>query len=132
LHDQAFLDFLNFASGIAVAGPVKRTGAIGFDFGIGWRGDLIEHMGGDLASDTQDSLQHIYYSEYRPKIEAMDREYRGNADRIIRADQILPEFQKLFLFLKEKRPYDFKEFVHTLFNGTPNYSKSRLKSALEI
>ena len=86
-----------------------------------WRtGDLIEHMGGDSTSDTKDSLQHIYYSEYRPKIEAMDREYR---DKTV----FLSTFEKQKRYLKENTPYDFFKFA-PLF-GSATYSRAQ---ALEI
>jgi Ca2+-binding EF-hand superfamily protein len=86
-----------------------------------WRtGDLIEHMRGDSASDTKDSLRHIYYSEYRPKLEAMDREYR---DKTV----FLSTFEKQKQYLKDKKPYDFFEFTQ-LF-GSATYSKAQ---ALEI
>ena len=76
-----------------------------------WRiGDLVERMGGDSVSDTKDSLQHLYYSEYRPKLEAMDREYR---DKMVAGRQNDAAFEKQKQYLKDNTPYNFAQFVGT-------------------
>lgn len=95
---------------------------------LDWRtGDLVSAMTGNgIASDTKDSLQRLYYSEYRPKIEAMDQEYRT---KTVQAGQFLSVFEKQKQYLKENKPYDFFEFAHTFLEGAPNYSKAQ---ALEI
>ena len=84
-----------------------------------WRtGDLVERMGGGFASDAKDSLQHLYYSEYRPKLEGMDREYRENADKLIRGDKFLPTFEKQKAYLRQNTPYDFFKFVNLFLEKT--------------
>ncbi|MGA3282840.1 MAG: EF-hand domain-containing protein [Verrucomicrobiota bacterium] len=89
--------------------------------------DLVSaKTSGGIVTDTKDSLQHLFYSEYRPKLEAMDQEYRGKA---VPAGQILSTFEKQKQYLKDNRPHDFLEFAHTFLIGEPNYSKAQ---ALEI
>jgi len=90
-----------------------------------WRtGDLVERMGGGLASATKDSLEHLYYAEYRPKLEAMGQEYRS---KTVPTKKFLSVFEKQKQYLRENKPYDFFEFAN-LFQGE-NYSKAQ---ALEI
>jgi curli biogenesis system outer membrane secretion channel CsgG len=93
---------------------------------LDWQiGDLVERMGGDEFAnekllEAKESLEHLYYSEYRPKIEAMDQEYR---DKTV----FLSTFDKQKRYLKENRPYDFFTFA-PLF-GSTTYSRTQ---AVEI
>ena len=77
-----------------------------------------------IVTDTRESLQHLFNSEYRPKLEAMGQEYRS---KTAPAGQDLSVFGKQKQYLMENKPYDFFEFAN-LF-GTHEYSKAQ---ALEI
>ena len=69
-----------------------------------WRtGDLVERMGGGLASATKDSLEHLYYAEYLPKLDEMDKEYRDNADQMAHSAQILPAFENQKDYLRREQ-----------------------------
>jgi Ca2+-binding EF-hand superfamily protein len=86
---------------------------------------LISKMGGeDVVSHVKEALQNRFYSEYRPKLDAMDREYW---DKTIPARKMLAAFEAQKQYLKENKPYDFIEFIHIFENR--NYSKAQ---ALEI
>jgi Ca2+-binding EF-hand superfamily protein len=91
-------------------------------------GDLVSaEMGNGIATDTRQSLNHLFYSEYWPKLQAMDQEYWN---KTMARGQEGEAFEKQKQYLKENRPYDFFEFVHTFSNGgAPDYSKAQ---ALEI
>jgi hypothetical protein len=87
--------------------------------------DLVNaKTSGGIVTDTKDSLHNLFYSEYRPKLEAMDREYWA---KTVPAAQFLSVFEQQKQFLKEKKPYVFMEFAQTF--GTPDYSSAQ---ALEI
>ena len=87
--------------------------------------DLVNaKTGNGIVTDTKNSLQQLFYSQYRPKLEAMDQEYRS---KTVPAKQVLSAFVKQKQYLKENKPYDFIEFVN-LFQEK-NYSKTQ---ALEI
>jgi TolB-like protein len=79
---------------------------------------------GSLTISTPDSLQRQFYSDYRPKLVAMDREYW---DKTVPAQKTLAAFARQKQFLKENRPFDFMEFVTTF--QEKNYSPAQ---ALEI
>ena len=79
-------------------------------------GDLIEHLGGNMVTPNTESLQHLYYSEYRPKLEGMNQTYRNWA-----------AFEKEKVFLETNKPFDLVEFVESF--QLRDYSKSQ---ALEI
>lgn len=98
---------------------------------LDWQtGDLIERMGGDLASATRDSLEHIYQAEYCPKLDAMEQEYRS---KTVPALEFLPIFNEQVRYLKNKTPYAFRKFA-SLFNGIDedNYSKSQAREILPL
>ena len=73
-----------------------------------------------IASETKDSLNHLFYSEYSPKLQAMDQEYWA---KTVPAGQVLSAFEKQKQYLKENRRYDFFEFVN-LFQSR-GYSKNQ-------
>ena len=92
------------------------------DWGVG---DLVSAKTGDgIATDTKESLNHLYYSEYFPKLETMDREYWN---KTVPAKQVSSGFDKQKEYLKDDKPYDFFEFAN-LF-GTHDFSKAE---AVEI
>ena len=76
--------------------------------------------GGGVVTDLKESLHHLYYSEYRPKLEAMDQEYWT---KTIPNLQFSPVFQRQMQYLKDNKPYEFFEFAH-LFE-TSSYSKAQ-------
>jgi Ca2+-binding EF-hand superfamily protein len=98
-------------------------------------GDLIERLGGGLASDVKDSLQHVYYSEYRPKLEAMDQEYRRTISQRQTmslggaADDQPAAFEKQKKYLTDNQPFEPQEFVQLFIFGFKDYTKAQ---ALEI
>ena len=93
--------------------------------------DLVSaKTGGGIVTNTKESLNHLYYSEYRSRLEAMDQEYwhktsSALVEQLLRPNETTFEQQKQYL--KEDKPYDFIEFAQTFAN--PNYSKAQ---ALEI
>ena len=93
---------------------------------LGWGvGDLVSaKTGNGIATETKDALNHLFYSEYYPKLEAMDQEYWN---KTVSAGRFLSVFEKQKQYLKENKPYDFMEFAQ-LFSS-PDYSKAQ---ALEI
>jgi hypothetical protein len=101
-----------------IANPVE---VLSGDWGTG---DLIEHLYGGFSSDVKDALQHLYYSEYSPKIQAMDKEYWT---KTVTAGQVSAAFNQQRQYLKENRPFDFFTFV-TLFQSH-DYTRSQ---ALEL
>ena len=95
---------------------------------LSWQTEALvsTKTGNGIASDTKESLNHLFYSEYWPKLQAMDQEYWS---KTVPAGQFGSAFEKQKKYLKENRPYDFFEFVQTFLNGAPDYSKAQ---ALEI
>ena len=78
------------------------------DWGVG---DLVSaKTGNGIASDTKESLNHLFYSEYRPKLEAVDREYW---DKTITKRQNDAAFGKQKQYLKENTPYNSAKFFST-------------------
>jgi len=81
------------------------------DWGVG---DLVSaKTGNGIASDTKESLNQLFYSDYRPKLEAMDRESRDKMDKMIAGRQNDAAFEKQKQYLKENTPYDFSKFIRT-------------------
>jgi len=94
---------------------------------LGWQtGDLIEQMRGGTSVDARDSLQRLYYSTYKPKLEAMENEYRA---KTVMGQKDAATFAKQTEYLSENKPYDFQEFVQLFVVDTRAYSKAQ---ALEI
>jgi Ca2+-binding EF-hand superfamily protein len=84
---------------------------------------------GGVVSDAKDALQHRFYSEYRPKLEAMDQEYWQTTAQGMNPDGKLAAFEKQKQFLKDNKPYDPNAFVQMFIFGFKDYSKTQ---ALEI
>jgi hypothetical protein len=93
-----------------------------------WQAEVLvsAKTGNGIATDTRQSLNHLYYSEYWPKLQALDQEYRSKP---IAGREKRQTFEKQKQYLKENRPYEFTEFVNTFSYGAPQYSKAQ---ALEI
>jgi len=79
---------------------------------------------GPACVATPDALQRQFYSDYRPRLEAMDREFW---DKTVPARQTAVAFEKQKQYLAENKSYDFFEFVDTFRER--NYSQPQ---ALEI
>jgi hypothetical protein len=92
------------------------------DWGTG--GLVGAKTGGGAVTQTKDSLQHIFNSDYRPKLEAMDREYWA---KTVPAGKLSRVFQQQKDYLRNNTAFDFRTFVE-LFRSR-SYSKSQ---ALEI
>jgi hypothetical protein len=92
---------------------------------LAWHlGALVDAMGRDVISDLKDSLQHIYYSQYSPRLDQMDQEYRT---KTAAAGQFALVFNQQKQFLKANKPFDFTEFDNTF--QEEDYSPAQ---ALEI
>ena len=91
---------------------------------LGWNTDhLVEaKTSGGVVSDLKESLQRLFYSQYRPKLEAMEQEYRN---KTVPARKLLSDFKNQERYLKENRTYDFSEFV-SLFQFR-NYSQAQAR-----
>lgn len=73
-----------------------------------------------IVTDIGDSLNHLFYSEYRPKLGAMDQEYQ---QKTVPAGQFLSTFEKQKRYLKENKPYEFMGFAQ-LFSSK-DYSETQ-------
>ena len=65
--------------------------------------------GNGIVTDIKDSLNHVFYSEYSPKLDAMDQEYQ---QKTVSAGKSSATFSKQKQYLKKNSPYDFFEFVN--------------------
>ncbi len=93
-------------------------------------GSLIEEKASSgVASDTKDALQHRFYSEYFPKIEGMEREYRQTTANGMNPKGKEVAFERQEQYLKENKPFDNNEFVQLFILGFKDYSKAQ---ALEV
>jgi len=95
---------------------------------LDWQtGSLIERMGGDLASDTKESLRRIYYSEYSPKLDAMEQEYRNKTVSSGRTEEA---FEKQVKFLRDNTSYDWVQF-NRVFESR-DYTKAQAAELLPL
>jgi hypothetical protein len=84
-------------------------------------GRLVEAgTGTGIATKTGDSLSQLFFADYRPRIEAMDQEYRH---KTIPAAQTSSSFEKQKQFLAGSTSYDFMKF-NDLFQDK-NYTTSQ-------
>jgi Ca2+-binding EF-hand superfamily protein len=106
------------------------------DWGVGAL--VSAKTGNGISTATKESLDNLYWHEYRSKLEAMDLEYRDRVQPVLTAQmlsrlglqgQYLDEktFEQQKQYLKRGKTYDFMEFAHTF--SSPDYSKAQ---ALEI
>ena len=91
-----------------------------------WGADSLvgAKTGQGVATSTKESLRQLFYSEYGPKLEAMDHEYWS---KTVPARKLLAVFADQKNYLKGNRPYEFLEFVR-MFESR-NYSPAQ---ALEL
>lgn len=79
-----------------------------------WRtGDLIREICGDVRTPAKEKLSHQFYSEYLPRLEAMDRDYWNKSREKIKERDNLAKFEKQKHYLKNNTPYDSLEFSKT-------------------
>ena len=81
--------------------------------------DLVEHMGGDVVTDTKESLQNKYRTEYAAKLAAKDRELAP----ILAASENLEAFANQVKFLQDNQPYDPSAFASLFILGFKDYSR---------
>ena len=103
--------FTNFFSTVFVNRDALINNSVDVLY-LEWRtGDLVERMGGDIVTQTKESLQQLYNFDYRPKLEAMHQEYQNKT---------IPGRRTAFAFEKQKQylasfvPYDFQTFEKNL------------------
>ncbi len=80
--------------------------------------DLIERMGGDVVTDTKESLRNQYRTEYAAKLTAKDKELA----QTVAALENLDAFAKQIKFLQDNQPYDPQAFVQMFIFGFKDYS----------
>lgn len=99
-------------------------------FYLNWGCDELvsQKTGNGLASSVRESLNQLFYSQYRAKLDSIDREYR---DKTVPAHKMEAAFVKQKQFLTNNTPYDFLKFVHTFMNTFRERTYSR-EQALEI
>lgn len=87
--------------------------------------DLVEKTtSGATSGSPKELLKQLFYSDYRPKLEAMESEYWG---KTVPNRQTASVFEEQKQYLRDNRPFDFQEFVK-LFQDR-SYSK---KQAAEL
>ena len=93
-------------------------------FYLDWRVSELLFPSGESYTQTAtlDRLDGECRTNFLPKLEAMDGEYR---DKTVQTRQFITVFKKQEQYLKEDRPYDFFEFVHTFLEGASHYSKAQ-------
>jgi len=76
---------------------------------LNWGADNLMEVrrGLDLSLPTPDSLVRQFYSQYRPKLEALDQEYW---DKTVPRIQVREAFGKQVEYLKNNTPYDWAKF----------------------
>lgn len=120
----AFTNFFNTIVSDQAILITNRAEVLYLDWGVG---DLIERLEGGRGTPVCDALQQLYSSEYRPKLEEMDQEYREQAAAAIHTAQFALTFEKQKEYLKTKKGLDFSGFWNLFeFRG---YSRAE---ALEL
>lgn len=118
------LAFTNFFAGLLAHQDALLNNNVE-QFYLHWGADeLVSIVTGGISSDAKESLRRVYYSQYCPKLDALEREYWI---KTVPAKRFLGAFEKQKQYLKENRPYDFFEFAHTF--ESQNYTTNQ---ALEI
>ena len=80
--------------------------------------DLVERMGGDVVTDTKESLRNQYRTEYAAKLAAKDKELA----QTVAASKHLDAFAKQIKFLQDNQQYDPQAFVQMFIFGFKDYS----------
>lgn len=93
---------------------------------VDWRLESLvsAKTGNGLVTELRESLNQRFFSEYCPKLAAMEQEYE---DKTVSANQVSMKFQRQKQYLKNNRPFAALEFMQ-LFDIS-DYSTSQ---ALEL
>ncbi len=70
-----------------------------------------------LVNKIGPESQRRFYSEYRPRLEAMNQEYRNKCEERAAEKESLARFERQKQFLTNDTPYDFVRLVETLRPG---------------
>jgi Ca2+-binding EF-hand superfamily protein len=94
---------------------------------LNWGLDLLisAKTGSGIFSARREDLRQRFYTEYNPKLRAMDQEYRQTTSQ----GTTSTAFERQKQYLKDNKPFDFQEFAQMFLLGFQNYSKAQ---ALEI
>jgi curli biogenesis system outer membrane secretion channel CsgG len=82
----------------------------------------------EIAGAAQESMRHWYYAEFRPKLEAMRRDWEQDREKAVALRKSADTFEKAKQYLKSIPPFDFFEF-NKVIDAHPNYSRAE---AIEI
>jgi TolB-like protein len=118
----AFTDFLDAFLTNRIYFKTNNVDVLYLNWGVD---DLVERMGGDVVTDTKESLQNQYRTEYAAKLAAKDKELA----QTVAASENLDAFAKQMKFLQDNQPYDPQAFVQMFIFGFKDYSHEQ---ALEI
>ena len=116
----AFADFFDAFVTNRIYFKTNNVDVLYSDWGVN---ELISRMGGDIETDTKNSLQKQYRTEYAAKLAAKDKEL----EQIVAAWKNLDAFEKQIKFLQEKQPYDSLAFTEMFFFGFKNYSREQAR-----
>ena len=102
---------------------------------VDWDTDLyylVERMGGDVVTDTKESLKKQYNVEYTAKLAVKDKELAQYAEKLAAKDKELAQtvaasgnldaFAKQIKFLQDNQPYDPRAFAEMFIFGFKDYS----------
>jgi hypothetical protein len=117
---EAFTDFFNRMMESRDALVANKVEVLYLNWGTG---DLVRaKTSNGITSDTRELLEHRFYSEYYPRLNAMDQEYWNTT---VPAGQLASAFQSQKKYLQENKPYNFSEFVR-LFQSR-DYSQGQAR-----
>lgn len=114
----AFADFFDAFVTNRIYFKTNNVDVLYLDWGVN---ELISRMGGDIETDTKNSLQKQYRTEYAAKLAAKDKEL----EQIVAAWKNLDDFEKQIKFLQENQPYDSLAFNEMFIFGFKDYSREQ-------
>jgi hypothetical protein len=121
--------FTNFFDAVLANRDALVTNAVEVSY-LNWgTDDLINSRRGvgPIPVSTPDSLQRQFYSDYRPKLEAMNREYWS---KTVPRAQAGEAFKKQVEYLKNNTPYNHFEFIQVF--QTRDYTKAQAMELLPL
>ncbi len=126
---SAFADFFDAFVTNRIYFKTNNVDVLYLNWGVG---DLVERMGGDIVTDTKESLRKQYRTEYAAKLAAKDEELGKQLaarDEELRAEnskaEKLQAFEKQKQFLKDAKPFDWRAFSELFTSGFNDYSKTQ-------
>ena len=90
-----FFDALFANRELLLANPVEQ---FYLDWGVD---DLVGTKTSGISTATKESLQHLFYSDYWPRLQAMDQEYWS---KTVPANKFFSAFQQQKQYLQENKP----------------------------